>query len=144
MLRYQKGYICNGYTFVVNKEDVHNATDDMFVNATALLPDGWISVEERLPEAETEVLIVAVRNGHKKITTAGYEEGTVSTEDSAWYWQDYDFDYDEDTDRFLIPQGWWEYRHYNPDDVFNNCVDDVVTHWMPLPEPPKEDTNESH
>ena len=38
MLKYQKGYIFNGHTFVVNKEDVHNATDDMFVEATALLP----------------------------------------------------------------------------------------------------------
>ena len=38
MLKYQKGYIFNGYTFVVNKEDVHNATDDMFVDAAALLP----------------------------------------------------------------------------------------------------------
>ena len=103
----------------------------------------WISVKERLPEAETEVLIAAVRNGHKIITTAAYEDGTVSTEDSAWYWQDCDFDYDEDTDRFLIPQGWWEYRHYNPDDVFDNCVDDVVTHWMPLPELPEEEAYEN-
>ena len=38
MLKYQKGYIFNGHMFVVNKEDVHNATDDMFVEATALLP----------------------------------------------------------------------------------------------------------
>ena len=38
MIKYQKGYIFNGHTFVVNKEDVHNATDDMFVEATALLP----------------------------------------------------------------------------------------------------------
>ena len=25
------------------------------------------------------------------------------------------------------------------DDVYNNAVDDTVTHWMPLPEPPKEE-----
>lgn len=48
------------------------------------------------------------------------------------------FDYDEENDQYLIPEGWWEYRHYNPDDVYNNAVDDVVTHWMPLPNPPKE------
>lgn len=39
MYKYQKGYIFNGHTFVVNKEDVHNATEDMFVDATALLPE---------------------------------------------------------------------------------------------------------
>ncbi len=57
MLRYQKGYICNGYTFVVNKSDVHNATDDMFVEATALLPDTWISVNERLPLCGARVIV---------------------------------------------------------------------------------------
>ena len=41
MLKYQKGYIFNGLTFVVNKEDVHNAKDEMFVEATALLPMVW-------------------------------------------------------------------------------------------------------
>ena len=105
---------------------------------------GWISVEERLPEPETEVFITAIRNcfdGHKYniVTTAMYEDGTVSTDDSIWNWYDLDFDYDEENDQYLIPEGWWEYRHYNPDDVYNNCVDDIVTHWMPLPEAPKED-----
>lgn len=38
MLKYQKGYIFAGHTFVVNKGDVHNAQDDSFVDGTALLP----------------------------------------------------------------------------------------------------------
>lgn len=103
----------------------------------------WISVDDRMPEPETEVVILAVRsNGYKVITTAMYENGKVSTEDSIWSWYDIDFDYDEENDVYLIPEGWWEYRHYNPDDVLNNAVDDKVTHWMPLPEAPKgSDTN---
>ena len=44
MLKYQKGFIFNGHTFVVNKEDVHNATDDMFVEATALLTEDCVKV----------------------------------------------------------------------------------------------------
>lgn len=95
---------------------------------------GWISVKDRLPDAEQEVLILT-ENG--VITTAMYEDGTVSTEDSCWNWYDVDFDYDEENDKYLISEGWWEYRYYNPDDIYNNCVDDKVTHWMPLPEPPK-------
>ena len=51
----------------------------------------WISVNERLPEPETEVLIRANRvyKGytelkHTIVTTAIYEDGKVSTEDSIW------------------------------------------------------------
>ena len=99
----------------------------------------WISVEDRFPDPETEVVILALRKNFKIMTTAMYEDGTVSPEDSTWCWYDLDFDYDEENDQYLIPKGWWEYRHYNPDDAYNNCVDDIVTHWMPLPEAPKED-----
>lgn len=137
MLKYQKGYIFDGSTFVVNKYDIHNARDDQFIEATALLP-GWISVHDRLPKIEKEVLILCNRNGHPVITTAMYEDGTNTTEDSEWFWNDAsDFcEYDEENDLFIIPEGWWEYRHFNPDDVYNNSVDVPVTHWMPLPELP--------
>lgn len=97
----------------------------------------WISVKNRLPEPETEVFIRALHNGYEVLTTAMYEDGTISTDDSEWNWYDLDFDYDEERDIYLVPAGWWEYRHYNPDDVYNNVVDDEVTHWMPLPQPPK-------
>lgn len=103
----------------------------------------WISVNDRLPEVETEVLILAERKYNDKtfkiITTAIYEDGTMHTEESMWGWYDCDFHYCEETDDYIITEGWWEYRHYNPDDVYNSCVDDIVTHWMPLPEPPRED-----
>ena len=75
------------------------------------------------------------------ITTAMYEDGTIFTEDSVWNWSDIEYigDYDEERDDWKISSGWWEGLHYNPDDVYNNVVDDEVTHWMPLPEPPKEE-----
>lgn len=97
----------------------------------------WISVNDRLPEAETEVLILSRHGQRQIITTAMYEDGKMPVDDSVWIWYELDFDYDEENDQYLIPEGWWEHRHYNPDEVYNNAVDDVVTHWMPLPEPPK-------
>ena len=100
--------------------------------------NNWISVKDRLPEPEKEVLIIAKSSsGCREVTTAMYEDGTISVDDSTWYWNDIDFIYDEEKDTYIVPEGWWEWRHYNPDDVYNNCVRDTVTHWMPLPEHPE-------
>lgn len=99
----------------------------------------WISVKDRLPEPETEVIILADRRGDKVITTAMYEDGSISDEDSKWIWYEIDIDYDIENDKYLIPEGWWEYKHYLDDDVYNNAVDDTVTHWMPLPDLPNEE-----
>lgn len=106
----------------------------------------WISVKDRLPEPETEVFIYAeVRRDDKVIghvtTTAIYEDGTIHTEESIGNWDDINYwgTYDEETDDYIIPESWWEERHYNDDDTRNLQVDDFVTHWMPLPEPPRGD-----
>ena len=100
--------------------------------------NNWISVKDRLPEPEKEVLIIAKSSSDcREVTTAMYEDGTISVDDSTWYWNGIDFIYDEEKDTYIVPEGWWEWRHYNPDDVYNNCVRDTVTHWMPLPEHPE-------
>lgn len=104
----------------------------------------WISVKDRLPEVETEVLIRAQwRCGddtHSTIATAFYEDGTVLEDNSSWDWSEiWEWgDYDEEKDGYRIPQGWWESSHYIHDDHYNN-VDDEVTHWMPLPRLPEEE-----
>lgn len=106
----------------------------------------WIPVTERLPEPETEVLILAeskrysfkgIVTTHHIVTTGMYEDGSKNTEDSEWCWYDHNFKYDEELDAYIIPEGWWEYKHYNGDDEHNHPIDNTVTHWMPLPEPPK-------
>ena len=100
----------------------------------------WISVEERLPEPETDVLIVCNRNGYVFVTPAIYEDGKMLTQESAWNWSDiYEYgSYSEEDDDYYIPEGWWESRKFNPDDVYNNPVDCTVTHWMSFPEAPEE------
>lgn len=112
MLRYQKGYIINGYTFVVNKEDVHNARDDMFVEATALLPepDGWISVKDRLPVVpEAPLSQDAIDNGESFLVC--FCDGYID-----------------------ICTFWARRQRFN---------EEGVTHWMPLPQPPKEDNDDT-
>lgn len=105
----------------------------------------WIPVSERLPICEQEVLVCAERRyigGNTKmiITPAIYEDGTLSEFDSIWSWEDLDYEkWDDENDCGIIPEGWWENRHYNPDEVYNNLIDDHILAWMPLPEPWKEE-----
>ena len=99
----------------------------------------WRDPDKDPPKVETEVLIL-YRNdidGYG-ITTAHYEDGSVFLQDSVWYWEDLpDWGtYDEERDDYKIPKGWWEYRHFNPDEVYNNRIDRPVVGWIPLP--PKE------
>lgn len=97
----------------------------------------WILCTEKMPECEREVLI-QTKNG--TVTTAMYEDGKMDREYSVWSWMDdVDFTYCEKEDIYYIPQGWWEYRHFNPDDVYNNPVDEDVIAWTPLLEPYKEE-----
>lgn len=102
----------------------------------------WRDPETDPPEVETEVLVL-YRNdidGYG-ITTAHYEDGSVFLQDSVWNWEDLpDWGtYDEERDDYKIPKGWWEYRHFNPDEVYNNQIDRPVVGWMPLPEKLKKE-----
>lgn len=99
----------------------------------------WIPVTERLPKPEIDVLIVCNRNGYRFVAPAIYEDGKMLTQDSVWNWNEiYTYGlYSEEADDYYIPEGWWENRQFNPDDVYNNPVDCAVTHWMPLAEAPE-------
>lgn len=99
----------------------------------------WRDPDKDPPKVETEVLIL-YRNDIDGycITTAHYEDGSIFLQDSEWYWESLPdwATYDEERDDYKIPKGWWEYRHFNPDEVYNNQIDRPVVGWMPLP--PKE------
>ena len=106
----------------------------------------WIPVSERLPSCEQEVLICTKVKPVGKdayidsiITPAIYEDGTMTENDSAWRWEEVDWaGWDEEEDCGIIPEGWWENRHFNPEGAFNCPVDREVVAWMPLPQPYKE------
>lgn len=101
----------------------------------------WISVNDRLPEPETPVLVRAewTIEGKKKAWTvlAIREDGKTHEEDSSFAWDDLCEwgHYDEYTDSWIIPSGWWEVVLYNEMSV---PINHHITNWMPLPEPPEE------
>lgn len=102
----------------------------------------WISVKDWLPENEKDVLIAYTRKGlrgdvYSCVGMAFHTDGKTNTDDSVYSWQtEYiDMDYDEESDAYIIPEGWWETVDFGEE---FSAVDMVVTHWMPLPEPPEE------
>lgn len=73
----------------------------------------WINCKDKMPEDNTSVLFVYVSENGIKSVHYGYHQ-TLKGLGSSW----------------AKPSGGWQY------------CDDEVTHWMPLPEPPKDgDTN---
>lgn len=99
----------------------------------------WRNPETDPPKVEEDVLILfKTACGGYGITTANYEDGTVLSQKSAFCWEEISEwgTYDEESDDYFIPKGWWEYRYFNQDDIYDNRVDAHVVGWMPLP--PKE------
>lgn len=103
---------------------------------------GWISVEERLPEAEKEVRVLCKASWNREWRyqcQAFYEPKGMLREASNYGW-DYECcsEYSEEDDDYFVNPGWYE-RIHNWDDYSAVGIADEVTHWMPLPEPPKEE-----
>lgn len=100
-------------------------------------PNGWVSVEERLPDAEKEVRLFCVTpNGYKYQCQGFYVPPGMRRDDSdySWDWECCD-QYDEDSDDYFVNPGWYESSH-NWDVYSAFGIADKVTYWMPLPEPP--------
>ena len=93
----------------------------------------WISVEDKLPKTDENVLVqagkiqmVAMYAHHGEHEGEAYDEldvGSWSEDEEHWYW----------------PEGWYEQQVCWDDFKWLQVGDFVkVTHWMPLPEPPND------
>lgn len=79
----------------------------------------WIPVTERLPEEDGSYLCFSQYCGSGWCAVRGFaKDGRKKDE--------YDF------------QRRWKNVWYDYDSEYGYCVIDNITHWMPLPEPPKE------
>lgn len=91
---------------------------------------GWISVEERLPDAGEFVMVFVVEGKQTRRLRAFYapKHTIEQTYDSDWT------DYSEEKDEYFLPVGWYEANHY--EETHWRISDGVVTDWLPLPAPP--------
>ena len=99
----------------------------------------WISVKDRLPEAEQEVF-VCVRtkiSNYRYVCCAMYvpENWPRQSSDFCWDFECCD-EYDEEEDDFIVTP-WLYVSIHNCDDYSVVLIEDIVTHWMPIPQPPK-------
>lgn len=89
---------------------------DNLKNAPAVSVPQWISVKDRLPDVAGMYIVTACDEWCSHGEGIWYDTVVVVAEYSGgcWNWNDNGTDYD---------------------------IDDLVTHWMPLPEPPKGDAD---
>lgn len=130
-------YFISGIRQCLNKLVIPEIEKAPTIEPEKTFPE-WRSPETDPPKVETEVLVLVDCGKGYCITTAFYEDGTVSQYESLWQWEDVDDYgiYDEEEDLYRLRKGWWEYRHFTPEDELECQIDKPVVGWMPLP--PKE------
>lgn len=94
----------------------------------------WIPVTERLPENDVPVLL-SCKCGTGAYICDGFHTEKYST--PIPFYADIDADYNEEADEYYFPEGWWEIIK-NWDDYSCVAIEDTITHWMPLPQPPED------
>ena len=95
-------------------------------------PDGWVRVEDGLPKPEQNV-IVSFLSGDKRRTAIAFYTPKHHTEYDG---DNEDFgDYSEENGGITYcPEGWYEFTWEHDE----NYMIKNVTHWQPLPHPPKK------
>ena len=123
----------------------HELADPTEAVADYLLDSGvtvqeWVSVKDRLPENGVHVLLCCEMRRYgggiagKYVCDGYYAEANKII--SGGFPDECNCEYSEEDDEYYLCEGWYEVIK-NWDDYNSVPVEDFVTHWMPLPEPPK-------
>ena len=126
-------------------DDGHTALDAWKVEALLAAYDaratddgeGWVAVEDRLPEDGRRVLAVwGDRYGtHRSVVS--HLAARTEEADGDYGGDDEWLDYDAEADTYWLPEGWYE----APIETEEWRNIDNVTHWRDLPALPKEDSD---
>lgn len=106
---------------------------------TGLMPDEipkWTPVSEKKPKSGEHVqLCCEVRPSGRKYVCDGYYAApkTIVCSDDG----DCASEYDEEKDEYFLLEGFYEVIN-NWEDFSSITIDDFVTYWQPLPQPPKD------
>ena len=82
------------------------------------VPSKWISVEDRLPKNKGDYLVIKASGTYRWCEVLSFAKDGRKVDK-------YDFERE------------WENVWYRYDSEWGYVTTDSVTHWMPLPEPPK-------
>lgn len=103
----------------------------------------WVSVKDRLPESGVHILAAVKMDGlycsGNYVCDAFY--AAKYAQSISGYSDECACVYCEEDDEYYLEEGWYEVIK-NWDDYNSIVISDTVTHWMPLPQPPKGEENE--
>lgn len=98
----------------------------------------WISVEDRLPDSGVHCILCCdmkrIDGTHSQYVCDGYLAERFKI-NAHYADDDCATEYNEEDDEYYLKEGWYEVIK-NWDNYNSIVIDDTVTHWMPLPEPP--------
>lgn len=94
----------------------------------ASLADGWISVDDRLPEPGKAVLLdIGLKTPIRAMWASKHSVEAGDECPDAWA------EYDEGSDTYYCPEGWYEWNQY---EETHWAVSRAAVAWMALPAPP--------